>query len=141
MTAIRRSERKPCAVADDHPLDATGDLALALGGSPDSWTGKVLKLLAESDDEHVARLAAGIPELVRAYRLWRSTERTPTAGEFLTLLDAALAEDRCGSCGQFRTDGRAHVHIQASDSPPPAPINPALIAEAYEAGRRPGGMR
>ncbi|MCK9921621.1 hypothetical protein MXD61_06910 [Frankia sp. AgPm24] len=90
--------RRPSAVPDDHPLDGLGDLALALGGAPDSWTGDALLLIARSDAPHRRELSTGIAWLVTAYLLWQSFTTTagetesPRAGRFLATLDAFPGE-------------------------------------------------
>lgn len=57
----RPSWVRPSAVPDDYPLDSTDNVTLALGGSPSSWTADLLRLVAKSDDDHLAALAVGIP--------------------------------------------------------------------------------
>ncbi|OHV46632.1 hypothetical protein BBK14_01935 [Parafrankia soli] len=81
---IRPSWVRPSAVPDDHPLDSTDDVALALGGSPTSWTADVLRILAKSDPIRLAALTVALPWYAYAYLWWRQARTvTPTAGELL----------------------------------------------------------
>ncbi|MCK9928789.1 hypothetical protein MXD62_16665 [Frankia sp. Mgl5] len=86
---------RPPAVSTDHPLDGIGDVALALGGSLTSWTADLLRLLAKSDMERLAVLAAAVPWHAHAYLWWRRPRpTTPTAGELLAELARAEADVR-----------------------------------------------
>lgn len=69
------------------PLHGLGDLALALGGSEDSFTGKLLQLIAKADPSNRDRLRLGFPRVVRAWELWMATSPTPTASDLLAALD------------------------------------------------------
>ncbi|MEX5637435.1 hypothetical protein [Parafrankia sp. FMc2] len=80
---------RPSAVGEDHPLDGIGTLALALGGSPTSWTAELLRLLAKSDERRLDVLAAAVPWHVHAYRWWRHQGHLPTAGELFAELARA----------------------------------------------------
>ncbi|MBL7546627.1 hypothetical protein I6A60_01840 [Frankia sp. AgB1.9] len=81
--------RGPSAVPDDHLLDGLGDLALALGGSPSSWTYNALLLIKKSDLERRGWLAAAMPDLVAAVTIWEAIHPTLTAGQLLELLKTA----------------------------------------------------
>ncbi|EFC79181.1 hypothetical protein [Parafrankia sp. EUN1f] len=92
---VRPSWVRPSAVPDDHPLDSTDDVALALGGSPSSWTADLLRLFAKSDPERLAYLTTAAPWYAHAYGWWRTTTPTATAGELLAeLARAEQAADR-----------------------------------------------
>jgi hypothetical protein len=81
--------RGPSALPDDHVLETLGDLALALGGSPSSWTYSALLLIKKSDLERRTWLASAMPDLVAAVTLWEGIQPTLTAGMLLALLPAA----------------------------------------------------
>jgi len=69
------------ALPDDHPLATYADLALALGGSEDSFTGDLLRLIAKADPRNRARLRAGFPLQVAAWEIWMGAAPHITAGE------------------------------------------------------------
>lgn len=54
----------------DMELKSYGDLALALGGSADSFTGQLLLLIAKADPGNRARLRRGFPRQVAAWETW-----------------------------------------------------------------------
>jgi len=65
---------------DDRPIDATWDLALFLGGSADSFTGKLLDLIckAQATPENLGRLELAFPREVTAWKVWGSMSPAPT---------------------------------------------------------------
>ena len=63
---------------DDRQILATGDLALFLGGSHDSFTGKLLLLIAKADPENRGRLELAFPRQVTAWKVWGSMSPAPT---------------------------------------------------------------
>lgn len=73
----------PSTLPNDFQLDGVGDLAKVLGGDKDSWTEKLLLLIAKSDPIHREALCNGVENFVRAYELWMSMSPSPTAREFL----------------------------------------------------------
>jgi hypothetical protein len=75
------------ALPDDHKVHLWHELCLALGGSPDSFTGLLLSLIEKADPGNLARLRAGFPRQVAAWEIWMTDAATLTAGE----LKAALA--------------------------------------------------
>lgn len=75
------------AALPEEPMHGIGDLARALGGSEDSFTGQLLKLVAKADPDNRERLRIAFPRAVRAWELWMATSPTPTAGELLAALD------------------------------------------------------
>lgn len=70
------------------PMHGIGDLALCLGGSENSFTGGLLKLIAKADPVNRERLRAGFPRQVKAWELWMATD-APTGDELLALLNEA----------------------------------------------------
>lgn len=65
----------------DMELTTYGHLALALGGSEDSFTGKLLLLIAKADPSNRARLRMGFPRQVAAWETWVHADGHMTAGE------------------------------------------------------------
>ena len=73
---------------DDRQLWGTGDLAVFLGGSENSFTGLLLVLLQKADPGNVARIRRGFPEIVRAWETWNSMSPVPTAAQLRAALEA-----------------------------------------------------
>jgi hypothetical protein len=73
---------------DDHPVSTWDDLVLFLGGSPDSFTGLLLHLIAKADPGNRARLRAGFPKHVAAWEMWQAF---PAGGLTSAQFQAALA--------------------------------------------------
>lgn len=71
---------------DDRPIYATGDLAVFLGGSPDSFTGKLLELVAKADPGNRGRLMIAFPREVIAWQTWQSVSPAPTFGQMRELM-------------------------------------------------------
>ena len=71
---------------DERPIHATGDLALFLGGSHDSFTGKLLELVAKADPENRGRLKLAFPRQVLAWQQWQSCSPAPTFGQMRDLM-------------------------------------------------------
>lgn len=67
-------------------IRVTGDLALYLGGSGDSFTGMLLNLAAKTDPGNRARLRAAFPREITAYETWMRCEPPPTAAELAAQL-------------------------------------------------------
>lgn len=80
----------------DRQLDGLGDLALFLGGSEDSFTGKLLALIAkaQSTPANMAALEQGFPREVTAWRAWMQMSPSPTAAELCAILTLATAQAR-----------------------------------------------
>jgi hypothetical protein len=81
----------------DMQLATYGHLALALGGSADSFTGHLLLLIAKADPGNRARLRAGFPRQVAAWEWWMLSGGDGTAGqmeEALAALDAESTQRR-----------------------------------------------
>ena len=72
----------------DLPMPTLGQLALFLGGSDDSFTGDLLRLMGKADPGNRARLARAFPREDQALRAWMSTEPAPTFGQLEELLAA-----------------------------------------------------
>ncbi len=70
------------------PMHGIGDLASALGGSEDSFTGCLLKLIAKADPDNRERLRLAYPRVVRAWEVWMTMRPTPTADELQAELEA-----------------------------------------------------
>ena len=75
---------------DDRQMWGTGDLAVFLGGSEDSFTGLLLVLItkAQATPANMSRLELAFPREVTAWRTWQSMSPCPTFRE----LREALAE-------------------------------------------------
>lgn len=65
---------------DNRLVASTGDLAVFLGGSSDSFTGKLLELIAKAQatPSNFARLEAAFPREVAAWRTWQLMPEVPT---------------------------------------------------------------
>lgn len=72
---------QPPAHPADRPVVTYADLARYLGGSPDSWTGDFLRLVAKSDPQHRAALRRAAPYAVAAWEIWQTAERPVTGAE------------------------------------------------------------
>lgn len=62
---------------DDKPMPTLAELAIFLGGSDDSFTGDLLRLMRKADPGNLARLRAGFNDEYRALRAWEKLE-SPT---------------------------------------------------------------
>jgi hypothetical protein len=71
------------------PMHGLGDLALCLGGSENSFTGDLLKLIvkAQATPLNLARLRLAFPREVWAWELWMLTSPPPTGDEMRHMLD------------------------------------------------------
>jgi len=78
---------------DDRRLFGTGDLAVFLGGSEDSFTGLLIVLMQKADHGNLARLRLAFPREVRAWEVWNSMSPVPTFAE----LREALADAEHGA--------------------------------------------
>jgi hypothetical protein len=78
--------------ASDEPMHGIGDLALALGGSEDSFTGKLLLLIAKADPDNRERLRMGFPRAVRAWETWMASSPALTAAELLIVIDGPMED-------------------------------------------------
>lgn len=79
----------------NRPAMLLGDVALALGGSDDSWTGDLLRLVAKADPERRDLLRLAFPREVDLWLIWQSLEPAPTCGQllgFLEELDRTMSE-------------------------------------------------
>jgi hypothetical protein len=85
----------PCGDAwDSLPVTTTGQLALFLGGSADSFTGKLLMLIEKGGPENLPRLELAFPREVAAWRTWHAiSSPAPTFGELREALEQSTAED------------------------------------------------
>ncbi|HEV2452007.1 MAG TPA: hypothetical protein VGS62_08775 [Streptosporangiaceae bacterium] len=77
---------------DGRQILRTGDLALFLGGSGDSFTGLLLTLIAKADPGNKARLRMAFPREVAAFDGWQSMSPAPTFRQLREAL--AAADDR-----------------------------------------------
>ena len=77
---------------EDTQLFGTGDLALFLGGSEDSFTGLLLVLItkAQSTPANYSRLKSAFPREVRAWETWMGMTPVPT---FRELREALQEQD------------------------------------------------
>lgn len=62
----------------DREMWGTGDLAVFLGGSEDSFTGLLLLLMQKADPGDLARIRRGFPREVLAWETWNSMSPVPT---------------------------------------------------------------
>lgn len=76
-------------MSPDFTLWGIGDLAVYLGGSEDSFTGDLLRLIAKADPGNLERLAIAFPREYRARLAWMSIN-PPTVAN----MDAVLAGER-----------------------------------------------
>ena len=76
----------------DRQIFSTGELALFLGGSHDSFTGKLLELVAKAQATpgNYSRLKFAFPREVRAWETWNSMSPAPT---FRQLREALQEQD------------------------------------------------
>ena len=76
---------------DDRLVDHTAELALFLGGSHDSFTGKLLELIAkaQSTPDNFWRLRLAFPREVRAWETWNAMSPCPTYRELREALAGA----------------------------------------------------
>lgn len=81
------------ATWDDRQMWGTGDLAVFLGGSEDSFTGLLLVLIskAQNTPENMRRLELAFPREVTAWRTWQSMSPCPTFRELREALAALPA--------------------------------------------------
>lgn len=89
MNDVRKDSltwKYPGGLHPDTRLSASGDLARLLGGSPDSFTGRLLELAAHADPGNKHRLRTAFPRELRAWEIWMQTEPAPTAGAMAELL-------------------------------------------------------
>ena len=78
---------------DDRRMYGTGDLAVFLGGSEDSFTGLLLVLMQKADPGNLARLRLAFPREVKAWETWNSMSPVPTfAGLREALADAEIGD-------------------------------------------------
>lgn len=75
-------------MAPETTLWGTGDLAVYLGGSEDSFTGDLIRLIAKADPGNRARLLVAFPREVYAYLTWMALD-PPTAGALTEALEGA----------------------------------------------------
>lgn len=66
-------------------------LAVLLGGSGDSFTGRLLELCAHADPGNLAKLRALYPDVVLAWKAWTSFDTPATPAELWAKI-SALAE-------------------------------------------------
>jgi hypothetical protein len=71
---------------DDRQMWGTGDLAVFLGGSEDSFTGLLLVLIAKADPENRGRLKLAFPRQVTAWELWQSCSPVPTFAQMREMM-------------------------------------------------------
>ena len=88
---------------DDHQMYGTGDLAIFLGGSEDSFTGLLIVLMQKADPGNLARLKLAFPREYRAWEMWNSTSPVPTFRELRERL--AEAEGLGGAGSPYAPDG------------------------------------
>ena len=75
------------SVWDDRQILGSGELALFLGGSPDSFTGKLLEYRRQgTDPENRGRLKIAFPRQVLAWEQWQSCSPAPTFAQMRELM-------------------------------------------------------
>lgn len=93
---------------DDFQMFDLGDLALFLGGSETSFTGKLLVLItkAQSTPGNYSRLKFAFPREVRAWETWMSMSPAPTLRELREALQEQDAEMQAESLAAADLDER-----------------------------------
>lgn len=117
----------------DHVIRSTGELAVFLGGSDDSFTGMLLLLIAKSDPGNYDRIRAGFPREVRAWELWFSADPAPTAADLAILLDADA------QAGQGVPLPKPHAAVKAAMISQPAAFTKMLRGVKVVVSRYPEG--
>lgn len=79
----------PHGMPDDTPVTTFHDLALFLGGSRDSWTGDLLRLIAKSDPEHRDALREAFPVHVAVWTRWNASAPPQTVAQMTEVATAA----------------------------------------------------
>ena len=77
---------------DDRQMFGTGDLAVFLGGSEDSFTGLLIVLMQKADHGNLHRLRFAFPREFRAWVTWNSMSPVPTFRELREALQEQDAE-------------------------------------------------
>jgi hypothetical protein len=79
---------------NDRQMWGTGDLAVFLGGSEDSFTGLLLVLItkAQATPANYSRLKFAFPREVRAWETWNSMSPVPTFAQLREALQEQDAE-------------------------------------------------
>jgi hypothetical protein len=77
---------------DDVTIGTTAYLALFLGGSLDSFTGRLLELMQKADPGNLARLERAFPREARARAMWNSMSPAPTFAQLREALQEQDAE-------------------------------------------------
>jgi hypothetical protein len=72
----------------DRRMYGTGDLAVFLGGSEDSFTGLLIVLMQKADPGNLARLTLAFPREVAAWMVWNAMSPVPTFSELRAALEA-----------------------------------------------------
>ncbi len=68
-------------------LHSVEQLAVFLGGSGDSFTGLLLRLIAKADWSNKIRLSIAFPVEVQVYEMWQAHEPAPTWDELRAAVD------------------------------------------------------
>ncbi len=110
-----------------HVVSTWEDLVLFLGGSPDSFTGLLLVLIAKADPGNRARLTEAFPRQVAAWEEWCAS--------------APLTRGQLEDLVTGRLDGREPQHRPGQG--PPRAVAPLVRGVRGEplAGRPPGTGR
>ena len=80
------------ALHPDARVKLLSDLALFMRGSQDSFTGRLLELIAHADPGNRSCLYRGFPEVVFTYEAWMACSETPTASELREQIDKMAKE-------------------------------------------------
>jgi hypothetical protein len=93
---------------EDRQMWGTGDLALFLGGSGDSFTGLLLVLItkAQATPGNYSRLKSAFPREVRAWETWNSMSPAPTFAQLREALQEQDAEMAAESLAAADLDER-----------------------------------
>lgn len=84
----RTGALRPEQVVSDLPM-----LALFLGGSGDSFTGDLLRLMRKADPGNRARLARGFAREDTALALWELNPEPPTAEQLAAQLEFGFGQE------------------------------------------------
>jgi hypothetical protein len=78
----------PHGMPADEKVTTLHELALYLGGSYDSWTGDLLRLIAKSDPAHREALRSAFPITVAVWTRWNESD-PQTVAELTAVATAA----------------------------------------------------
>jgi len=87
LEQLRSDARRKWQAYADLQIAETCDLALFLGGSPDSFTGMLLLLFEKADAGNRAMLASVFVEPYALWAIWHALDPAPTFAELQVIRD------------------------------------------------------